>query len=49
MLNKVLLIGRLGKDPELRYTQGNTPVCNFSMATTEVWYDKQKEKQERTE
>lgn len=34
-VNKVLLIGLLGKDPETRYTQGGTAVCNFSLATTE--------------
>ncbi|TLN26510.1 single-stranded DNA-binding protein [bacterium] len=34
-VNKVILIGNLGKDPEVRYTQGGTAVCNFSLATTE--------------
>lgn len=48
-LNKVMLIGHLGQDPELRHTQGGTAVCNFSLATTERWKDKSGEKQERTE
>jgi single-strand DNA-binding protein len=48
-VNKVILLGRLGQDPELKYTPGGAPVCNFSMATTEAWTDKQGQKQERTE
>ena len=36
MLNKVMLIGRLGADPEIRYTQSGKPVCNLSLATTEI-------------
>jgi len=49
-LNKVLLIGRLGKDPETRYTQAGTAVCNFSLATSEQWIDKSTgQKQEKTE
>jgi len=48
-LNKVFLIGNLGKDPELRYTPAGRPVANFSMATTEHWTDKSGEKQKRTE
>jgi len=48
-LNKVLLIGRLGKDPEIRYTQDGSPVANFSLATSEVWTDKNGSRQERTE
>jgi len=47
-LNKVMIIGRLGKDPELRYTPGGQPVANFSVATTESWGGGQ-DKQERTE
>lgn len=48
-LNKVMLIGNLGQDPELRYTQSNTAVCNFSLATNESWTDKQSgEKKEET-
>lgn len=34
-LNKVMLIGRLGRDPEIRYSSNNTPICNFSIATSE--------------
>lgn len=50
MLNKIQIIGRLGRDPELRYTGGGTAVTNFSVATTDTWYDKNKgERQERTE
>lgn len=48
-VNKVLLLGRLGKDPELKYTPGGAAVCNFSVATTETWTDKQGNKQEKTE
>jgi len=48
-INKVILIGNLGKDPELRYTTTGRPVANFSMATTETWTDKGGEKQKRTE
>lgn len=48
-INKVLLIGRLGQDPELKYTPSGTPVCNFSLATSENWADKSGQKQERTE
>jgi single-strand DNA-binding protein len=47
-LNKVMLIGRLGVDPELRYTQGGQAVCSFRMATTER-YKSGEEWQERTE
>ncbi len=49
-LNTVTLIGNLGRDMELRYTQGGTAVGNFSMATTESWKDKDTgDKKERTE
>lgn len=48
-VNKVILLGRLGQDPELKYTPGGAPVCNFSLATTEAWTDKQGQKQEKTE
>lgn len=48
-VNKVILLGRLGQDPELKYTPGGSPVCNFSMATTESWTDKAGQKQEKTE
>jgi single-strand DNA-binding protein len=49
-VNKVILIGRLGKDPELKYTASGTPFCRFSMATDDVWNDKNSgERQEKTE
>ena len=48
-LNKVMIIGRLGQEPELKYTPSGAPVCNFSMATTESWSDKSGQKQEKTE
>jgi single-strand DNA-binding protein len=48
-VNKVLLIGNLGKDPELRYTPGGQPVASFPIATTERWADKSGQRQERTE
>lgn len=49
-VNKVILIGRLGQDPELKYTPSGAAVCNFSLATSESWNDKATgEKQERTE
>jgi len=49
-VNKVTLIGRLGRDPEMKYTGSGTPFCRFSMATDEGWTDKGSgEKQERTE
>nr|WP_286822332.1 single-stranded DNA-binding protein [Desulfobacter sp. UBA2225] len=49
-LNKVILIGNLGKDPEIRYTQQGLAVVNFPLATTEAWTDKNTgERQEKTE
>ncbi|HQI02759.1 MAG TPA: single-stranded DNA-binding protein [Deltaproteobacteria bacterium] len=48
-VNKVILIGRLGKDPEMRFTPNGKAVTNFTMATSEVWSDQNGEKQERTE
>lgn len=49
-INKVILIGNLGADPEVRYTPANTAVCNISVATTDQWRDKQTgEPQEKTE
>ena len=49
-INKVILVGRLGRDPEMKYTSGGTPFCRFSMATDDAWTDKGSgEKQERTE
>ena len=49
MLNKVILIGRLGRDPECRYLPNGDAVCNFSIATTESWKDQSGQKKERTE
>jgi single-strand DNA-binding protein len=48
-VNKVVLLGNLGKDPEIRYMQSGEPVANFSLATSEQWTDKAGQKQERTE
>jgi len=49
-LNKVLIIGNLGKDPEVKFMPNGNAVCNFSVATTESWKDKQSgAKQEKTE
>jgi len=49
MINKVILVGRLGKDPEIRSTPSGTSVARFSMATDEKFTDRNGEKQERTE
>jgi len=49
MINKAILIGNLGADPEIRYTQDGTPVATFSIATTERWKDKDGQMQEQTE
>lgn len=48
-LNKVILIGRLGRDPECRYLPNGDAVCNFSVATSESWKDQSGQKKERTE
>ncbi len=48
-VNKVILVGNLGRDAELRYTPGGAPVATLNMATTEVWNDKSGQKQEKTE
>jgi len=49
-VNKAIIVGNLGKDPELRYAQGGGAVCNFSIATTDSWADKNSgQRQERTE
>ena len=48
-VNKVILVGNLGRDAELRYTPGGAAVSKFSLATTEVWNDKAGQRQERTE
>jgi single-strand DNA-binding protein len=49
MINKVILVGRLGKDPEIKSTPGGTTVAKFTLATDEKFTDKSGEKQERTE
>ncbi len=49
-VNKVILVGNLGKDPEIRRTQDGRPICNLSIATSENWRDKATgEKREKTE
>lgn len=48
-VNKVILVGNLGKDPELRFMPNGDAVCNFSIATTESWKNKDGQKQEKTE
>jgi single-strand DNA-binding protein len=48
-VNRVILVGNLGRDAELRYTPGGAAVAKFSLATTEVWNDKSGQRQERTE
>jgi single-strand DNA-binding protein len=48
-VNKVILIGNLGRDPELRYTQSGQPVANFTLATTESWNSKEGGREDRTE
>jgi len=48
-VNKVILIGNLGRDPETRYMPDGGAITNISVATTDVWKDKQGEKQEKTE
>jgi single-strand DNA-binding protein len=49
MVNKCIFIGRVGRDPELRYTVDGTPVASFSLAVSESWKGKDGNKQERTE
>ena len=49
-VNKVILVGNLGRDPEVRYTQDGKGICNFTLATTDSWKDKNSgERRERTE
>ena len=48
-VNKVILVGRLGQNPEVRYTPSGAAVANFSVATNESWTDKSGQKQDRTE
>jgi single-strand DNA-binding protein len=49
MVNKVILVGRLGKDPDVRYTPDGTMITNFNLATDEQWKDKSGEKVQKTE
>ena len=49
MVNRVIRVGNLGRDAELRYTQGGSPVANFNLATVEKWKDKGGKLQEKTE
>ena len=48
-VNKVILVGNLGADPELKYTPSSRPLCNLRIATTEVFKDKSGQRQEKTE
>ena len=48
-VNKAIIIGNLGKDPEVRYTQGGQAMARFSVATTDTWTDRDNARQERTE
>lgn len=48
MFSKTIIVGRLGKDPELRFTSGGQPVCSFSVATDRTWTDAKGERQEKT-
>ena len=48
-VNKVILVGNLGRDPEVRYTREGTAVANLNLATTETWNDGSGQRQERTE
>ncbi len=48
-VNRVILLGRLGQEPELKYTPTGSAVCNFSLATSEKWKDKEGKPNERTE
>lgn len=48
-INKVILVGNLGQDPEVRYSQSGSAICSLSIATSESWKDKEGNQQERTE
>lgn len=48
-INKVILVGNLGNDPEMKYAQSGTAICTLSVATSESWKDKDGNQQERTE
>ena len=49
MINKAIIVGNLGADPEIRYTQNGAPVATFNVATTERWRDQEGNQQESTE
>jgi single-strand DNA-binding protein len=49
MINKAIIVGRVGQAPELRHTPGGAPVTNFTVATNENWTDKSGKKEERTQ
>ncbi len=49
MINKAIIVGNLGADPEIRYTKDGSPVATFNVATTERWRDKEGNQQESTE
>lgn len=49
MINKAIIVGNLGADPEIRYTQSGSPVATFNVATTERWRDQEGNQQESTE
>ena len=49
MINKAIILGNLGKDPEVKFTPSGVAVCNFTVATSESWKDKEGNKQEKTE
>ena len=48
-VNKAIIIGNLGRDPEVRYTQGGQAMTRFTVATTDTWTDRDNGRQERTE
>jgi len=48
-INKAIIIGNLGQDPDMKYTASGTPIANISVATTEKWKDKDGNRQEKTE
>ena len=48
-VNKVIIVGNLGRDPEVRYTNDNRPIANLTLATSERWKDQSGQQQERTE
>ena len=48
-VNKAIIVGNLGKDPEVRYTASGEAMCNITVATSESWKDQQGQMQERTE